>query len=452
MSLAACWGDDHYYPPGYGNVTPPAGTYANLQVVNDSPDAPPMDVLIDGTLFVRHLDYGQGTGEQSIPPGSHTLVVQIETPGAPTTVLGPTTLDTAVNMDYVVAVEGQVANVQPPTVTSLTFPHTLAVIPATSTQIQVLNATVDGPVNVYLTAPGAALSSSTPLGTAAFEGSVGPTQVAAGAAEIRITESIGGTTSLVYDSGTITLQGGDDLVLSLVAGTIPDQVGAGPASPLQLSAVDANGNATWLPAVGTWANLRFVNASPGAPALALTASGVTAPLVASLAYASSTSYLPETPGAYDFSITAASNLSAMVASQNLELNAGTSQTLYAFGPYAQIFPFVTQDDYRRYSTQARLRFIQGSPSANAVDVYLTAPGASIAGTTPVYADLPFQADTGFVSYVAGPYSLTVTSTGTQTPIIGPIAVTLANGGIYTAVADDAPGGGAPYGLIKLDDL
>jgi hypothetical protein len=66
--------------------------------------------------------------------------------------------------------------------------------------------------------------------------------------------------------------------------------------------------------------------------------------------------------------------------------------------------------------------------------------------------MPFATDTGFVSYVQGSYDLTVTSAGTKAPIIGPVSVTLNNGGVYTAVARDAPGGGAPYGLIKLDNL
>jgi len=36
--------------------------------------------------------------------------------------------------------------------------------------------------------------------------------------------------------------------------------------------------------------------------------------------------------------------------------------------------------------------------------------------------------------------------------VGPMQITLANSGIYTAVPRDAAGGGAPYGLIMLDDF
>ena len=140
----------------------------------------------------------------------------------------------------------------------------------------------------------------------------------------------------------------------------------------------------------------------------------------------------------------------MYSSQSVNLMAGTNYSLYALGPLAQIFPFITRDDFRGYATQARLRFVQGSPSAQLVDVYLTASGAGIASAAPTYAAMPFATDTGFVSYVEGNYDLTITLAGSKTPIIGPVSVTLSNGGVYTAVARDAPGGGAPYGLIELD--
>ncbi len=61
-------------------------------------------------------------------------------------------------------------------------------------------------------------------------------------------------------------------------------------------------------------------------------------------------------------------------------------------------------------------------------------------------------DTGFVSYAAGSYALTITPAGSKTPAIGPLTVELANAGIYTAVARDAAGGGSPLGLILLDDF
>ena len=448
--LAGCGSD--YSSGGY--VPPPPGTYANLQFVNASPDAPPIDVLLDGTTVIRHLDYGEGTGEQPIPPGSHSLTIQIETPGAPTTVVGPTTLDAVANMDYVVAVEGNVGT-NPATITTVVFPHTLALVPAQSTQIQVLNAT-SGPaaLAVYLTAPGADLASSTPLGTAAYQGSVGPTQVAAGSWQIRLATT-DGTNSVVYDSGTITLAGGTDLVLSLLeTPPAPPQYGGPPvlvqAPQPHMTAVDAFGNVSYLPYAGTGALLRVIHASPDAPALVVTANGTPVTgLPPAFMYGNSTGYLSVMPGLNTLAIAAADNPGVALASKTRDLDAGSAHSLYALGTLAQIFPFITHDNYRPYATQARLRLIQGAPSVNQVDVYLTAAGAGIASTAPTYSAVPFAADTGYVSYAQGNYDLTVTAVGSKTPLVGPVATSLANGVTSTLVVSDAPGGGRPYGLIQL---
>jgi hypothetical protein len=113
---------------------------------------------------------------------------------------------------------------------------------------------------------------------------------------------------------------------------------------------------------------------------------------------------------------------------------------------------VTTDDRRRLATQAKVRIIHGSPSAGSVDVYLTTPGAGIATATPILTSVPFKADTGFLSVAAGSYDVTVTPAGTKTAAIGPATITIANNGIYTAVARDKAGGGTPLGLILLDDF
>jgi len=452
IALAGCWGDDDGYPASIS--PPPAGTYANLQVVDTSVDAPPMDVILDGKPFVTDLDYGQGTGEQPIAPGSHSLLVQIETPGAPTTVIGPTTLDTTANTDYVVAVEGGVGSLQAPGLSLLTIPHQLAVVPPQSTRMQVLNA-YSSPIAVYVSAPGADFSSATLLGTAPPGGSLGPAVVSSGQLWLVDPESPFGP------SGPITLEGGTDLVFSVLAPVlVPGVVFYGPCCQFAVSAVDAFGDNSWPNIVSP--SLRVINDSPDAPALAIIENG-NLTVVPTLAYEASTDYCcigpplaVVEPGVYryELAIALASNPSDVLASQDVDLRSGlyTAYSLYALGPLALIFPFITRDDYRGYSTQARLRIIQGAPSAQVVDVYLTASGAGIAGAAPTYSAMPFATDTGFVSYVGGTYDLTVTLAGSKSPIIGPVSVTLNNGGVYTAVARDAPGGGAPYGLIKLDNL
>ena len=437
LYLSACNSDDDYY-----NRAPAAGPQANLQVLAASPDAPPFNVLIDGQLAIPNLDYGQGTGEQPYAATTHTITLQAQTPGTPTTVISPTTLDLQANMDYVVVAEGPIATIAP-----VVFPHTLALVSQASTQVQVLHAAPNAPaVAVYLTAPGADLASSSPLGTFSFQGSLGPTQVPSGSYEIRVTPS-GATTPVLFDSGTITLPGGSDLVLAALQNTGPG------TAPITLSLLDSYGNNSRIFDVGTPANVRFIHDSPNAPAISVVANGdVTAPWVPTLSYPDFTSYLAETAGLYGVAITPASNASDTLVSQNLQLSAGSVHSVYAIGLLASLNTLVTRDDDRRYATQAKLRIIHGSPAAGPVDIYLTAPSAGISTATPVCAGVPFGGDTGFVSYAAGSYDLTITAAGSKTPAIGPTPVTLSNDGVYTAVARDAAGGGTPLGLILLDDF
>ncbi len=438
--LAACYDHNH----GFGGYGPPPiqGPQASLQVLHASPDAPPVNVLIDGSLAIPNLDYGQGTGEQQIAAGMHTIEIQTLTPGSPTTVIGPTTLNLAADTDYVVAAEGPVASIA-----AQTFLHPLALVGPNSTQIQVLHAAPNAPsVSVYVTAPGAELASSTAFGTASFQGAIGPAQISSGQYEIRVTAA-GTPTSVLFDSGTISLVGGTDLVISALQNEYPG------TAPIFLSVVDALGNVTRIFDVSTPANVRVVNDSPDAPALSVIANGDTAtPLVPSLSFEASTPYDTLTPGTLSIAITPASNTGDVLISQSGILIAGSVSSIYTVGDLANIQTFVTQDYDRRYATQAKLRVIQGSPSAGLVDVYVTAPGTTIASVAPTYPGVAFLNDTGFVSYAAGTYELAITPTGSKTPAIGPVAMSLINTGIYTAVIRDAAGGGTPLGIIYLDDF
>ncbi len=110
------------------------------------------------------------------------------------------------------------------------------------------------------------------------------------------------------------------------------------------------------------------------------------------------------------------------------------------------------DDRRRVATQAKVRILHAAPSAGAVDLFVLAPGASLATASPAFTDVAFKADTGYVSLAAGSYDVVVTPTGTRMPAIGPARITVANGGVYTLAARDAVGGGAPLGVILLDDF
>jgi hypothetical protein len=448
LALGAC-GDSYYhgnggYGYGYGGGNYPASSQqAALAILHASPDAPPVNILLDGQTLYSSLDYAQGTGQIPVDAtSSHTLAVQVQTPGAPTTVIGPLTQSFTAGTVYTIVAEGPVASLGP-----VVFSHPQSSLATSMTRVQLLHAAPAAPgVAVYVTAPGAALASSAPLATFAFQGSEGPTDLPAGAYEIRVTPA-GAATPVLFDSGTINFEPGADLLLAAVQNTGPGN------APIAIATVDQNGRSQLLLDAATPATVRVVHDVADAPAIAVIANGNNAaPWVTNLAFPSFTAYLPQTPGQYLLSVTPSTNTGAILLEQPVNLSIGSQHSVYAVGTLATINSLVTRDDDRRIATQAKLRIIHGSPSAGPVDIYLVPTGSGIAAAAPTLASLPFGADTRFQSFVAGAYDLIVTAAGSKTPAIGPHTVTLKNGGIYTAVARDAAGGGAPLGLILLDDF
>ncbi len=440
LLAAGCYGDGHEYD----YVGPPPGPQALVQVVNTSPDAPPLTLLIDGTQAAPTLDYAQGTAQLVLDATqSHTVTLQGLSPGAPTTLIGPLTESFSANTTYRILIEGSVASIAPAT---SKYPQTT--IAGNMTRVQWVHAAPSGPsVSIYLTAPGASLASSTPVATLSYQGSSGPTDVASGPYEIRITPA-GATSPVFFDSGSVTLLPGADLLLAAVQNLFPTPI----AAPFEIAAVDQDGNNTRLVDVSTPAALRIVHDVADGGALGVYFAGNSTPIVSSLTYPNFSAYINETAGFYTLDVTPASNPAQVLLAQDVDLDPGTFHTLYVGGPLASIGALVTHDHNRRVATYAKLRLIQGAPSATLVDIYVAAAGSSIAGLSPTYQSVPLGGDTGSQPFAAGSYDITITAAGSKTPLLGPTSVTLANSGIYTAVARDAPGGGAPLGLIELDDL
>ena len=103
------------------------------------------------------------------------------------------------------------------------------------------------------------------------------------------------------------------------------------------------------------------------------------------------------------------------------------------------------------SKQAKLRVFHGAPSAPAVDVYVTAPGTSIADQSPVLSKVPFSAISDYLTIPAGSYDVKVTIAGTKTVAIKADALQVADGLTAMVAALDAKGGGSPFALQVLDE-
>ncbi len=414
---------------------------AQLRVLHASPDAPEVNVLADGSAIATALDYGEATTQLQVDAGMVSLAVQGLLPGGTTaTVIGPLDVDLQENTLYTVLAVGDVADIEP-----LVLSQPRVRVPNGSTRLRVVHAAPDAPaVDVYLTAPDANLAASTAVGSIGFRQDIGPAVVAAGDYRVRVTAA-GNPAAVVFDSGTLALTGGADLVIAAIENTDTG------TSPIQLVVSDGEVTSRVLGA-GSPADLRVVHASPDAPPVDIVVNdGFAAPLVEDLAFGQATGFVSVPAGAYNVKVAAAGTTTSVI-SANLTLQPAVRYTVLAVDRLADIAPLVATDDARRLATAAKLRVIHASPAAANVDIYVTAPGASIATLAPTLANVPFKANTGFLQLPAGGYTVTVTPAGSKTPAIGPVDVVLDAGGIYTAVArDPLPPASAP-GLILLDDF
>ena len=204
-----------------------------------------------------------------------------------------------------------------------------------------------------------------------------------------------------------------------------------------------------LTAPGTTSQVRVVHASPDAPNVDVLVDNSAA--LTNVAYKAASSYLPVPSGARNLKVRA-TGTSTVVIDQNATLDQGSFYTVLATGRVASIAPLVLTDDQASpASGNIRLRLVHASPTAGNVDIYVTAPTADIATATPTLANVAFRAASNYLEVPAGTYRVRITPAGTKTVAIDVNNVALTAGQVRTAVAVDAPGGGAPLGAILLAD-
>lgn len=136
------------------------------------------------------------------------------------------------------------------------------------------------------------------------------------------------------------------------------------------------------------------------------------------------------------------------------------RTIYAIGGASgsAVTSFISTDDNAApASGQTRLRVIQLSPTAAAVDVFVTAVGADLATATPNVANAAYQTASAYLALPAGTYQVRVVPAGTAPSsragavIINVATLVLTAGTGRTIVAADNNVGGAPLRAFVLGD-
>ena len=201
---------------------------------------------------------------------------------------------------------------------------------------------------------------------------------------------------------------------------------------------------------GGEARVRVVHASPDAPDVDLLVDD--AEVLGDVPYLTASDYLEVPSGDRSLKVNAAGTTTTVIDT-DVTLADGTDYTVIASGLMAAIEPIVLEDDNSTPAAgTARVRAIHGAPSAPAVDIYVTAPGADLEAETPALGNVGFGDVADYIEAPVGDYQVRVTSAGTKTVVIDSGTLTLASGQVRTAIAVDTIGGGAPFDLLLLADL
>lgn len=443
LAVTACSSDNN-------NPRNPDAEFFALQVLHASPDAPPVNVFVDGVEVLSGVDYKQGSPRIGLEARDEPYSIRVDgiLPGGNQTVIGPADINFAADTVYSIIAANGVADIEPIIVSQPDVPPA-----AGSARLLVVHATAGPagpdfslPVDVYVdafTEPNAPIGTSAPF-TFDFRQVLtgGPIELAPGDYQVRVTLA-GDADTVVYDSGRRPLAAGDDLTLAAV----PNTSGGGAA----LSLVALNGaTAVEFADANVPTGLRIGHLSPDTPEVDVVVDGEI--FLGNVPFPAVTEIGALPAGTYNVAVQPSIAPGTFpIGPVDLELAAGTWYTVLAVDFLDNIEPLILTDDARPLATSAKVRIVHASPTAQDVDIYVVAPGTDINTVDPTLTAVPFKANTGYIALPAGDYEVTVTPTGTKDAAIGPAAISIENGGVYTAIARDPLPESMEFGLIVLVD-
>ena len=193
LALGAGCGDDPVNPPPVEN--------ARVRVLHASPDAPAVDVLVDGQVVLTAVPYKAYSAYLTVPAGARNLKVRATS--NPSLVVIDATPTLAADTDYTVIARNLLATIEP---WLLTDDNTA---PASGQiKLRLAHGAPGAPtVDIYVTAPGIDLGTVAPtLTDVPYAAASGYLAVPAGTYQVRICPA--NTTTVAIDSGALTLAAG----------------------------------------------------------------------------------------------------------------------------------------------------------------------------------------------------------------------------------------------------
>ncbi len=132
--------------PQMAGAQDPTETDANIRIVHASPDAPAVDVIIDGAVVAANLKFGEATDFMSVSPNKHQIQVVPAGADAASAVID-TEFDPDSGQGYIIAAAGLLADIE-----AKVYKADMSNLDSNQSRLRAINLSpADGSMDVYQT-------------------------------------------------------------------------------------------------------------------------------------------------------------------------------------------------------------------------------------------------------------------------------------------------------------
>jgi hypothetical protein len=352
-----------------------------IRVFNAFPEASALNVTVAGTVLSNSLPFQGLTQYQTVNSGSQTFTVNVVGSTVPL-VNATTTIGSGANYSYLIF--------GPSTAVGSILANDAFNDPGSGNfALRVVNAAAGaGPIDVYVTAPGADLSNAAPTIPNVPYGTVTNfLPFTTGASfEIRITPS--GTKQIIYDSTPKTF--------AERSGTTIAAYSKGGGSLVNVALLISDGTGTGAIADNLVAQYKVINASLVPSALNVFIDGSLQ--LSNIPYTGVSNYQQTSSGTHTITVQAQATPGANLLAITPNLSAATDTSIPLVGPAGALAGVVLNDDNLPPATgSAGVRFVNTSASIASVDVFVNFSkqvSGLAANTASSYVNLTATAVTG----------------------------------------------------------
>ncbi|RPH96155.1 DUF4397 domain-containing protein [candidate division KSB1 bacterium] len=399
-----------------GPVAPAPSGNSYVRVVHLSPDAPAVDVWVDGSRVLQNVAFRGASAYLTVSEGNHR--VQISPAGASQPIVLDANVTLMKDASYTIAATGLLANLQ---ATVLTDDR------ATSSQqakVRFVHTSPDAPAVDVAVSGGATLFSDVMFREAGVYLNVAPSQYVL---DVRIA---GSSTLALRVPGVVAGAGGNYTIFAVGL--------AGNGTLAALALLDAGS-----PAAISQSELRVGHLSPDAPAVDVWVNQVQ--VLQNVPFQTLSGYLNVNAGQHWIQITPTGATEPVVIDAVVTLNPNADYTVAATGLIGNndLQPIVLLDDRMTDPTQAKVRFVHTSPDAPAVDV-------AVQSGPVLFANVDFREVGSYLSVAAQSYDLEVRLAGTETVALPIPGVAFEMNRNYTVFAIGLAGNGTLAALPVND--